>query len=108
MNKLKKIAVYVVIIALIFCFIAHKAIKTSEKISMVSESAIEYAQNLYKGKKFDMVSWNYHRHDQSYTVTLMNTENKTTLLYCEVSPTFQKDKSYHVKIYGGRNIELIE
>ena len=50
--------------AIILCFIAHKAIKTSEKISMVSESAIEYAQNLYKGKKFDMVSWNYHRHVQ--------------------------------------------
>lgn len=108
MKKLKEITVYVVIIVLIFCFLAHKAIKTSEKISMISKSAIEYAQNLYEGKNFHMVTWNYHRDYQSYTITLMNTENKTTLLYCEVSPVFQKDKSYHVKIYGGRNIELLE
>ena len=107
LNKVKEILVYVVVITLILGFFAIKAIKTSEKISTVSKQAIEYAQNLYVGKNFDMVSWNYNRGYQSYTVTLINTDNKTSLLYCEVFPEFQYNK-FHVEIYGGRNMELLE
>ena len=108
MSKLKTIVIYVIIIALIFCFFAYKANKTSEKISTVSELAIEYAEKMYVGKHFEMASWNYHNHDQSYTVTVRNTENKIILLYCRVTPSRYEDNSYYVRAYGGQNINLLD